>query len=131
MARLTSIAGQHGLWKSLRTLLRAWWGSDRIRTYPTTGRMLALHTGDRFLLLNQIWTVMHRDVKCGHSTAKVRLGISSETEKLSAELIVEASDVVSVRLKPAGLRIDGRMIPVWDADISILTSNLTAAKTTV
>ena len=131
MARLTSIAGQHGLWKSLRTLLRAWWGSDRIRTYPTTGRMLALHTGDRFLLLDRIWIVTCRDIKCRESSAHVRLEIRSESENQTAELICGASNVRSARLEPAGLRIDERIIPIWDEDISILASNLTATKATV
>ena len=128
MVMLIANVGPHGLWESLRTLLRAWWGSDRIRTFPTTGRILALRPGDRFLLMDQIWTVTLRDIKCGESTARVRLGISSEIENESAELIVDASDVRSAGVEPARLRIDGRMIPVWDVDFSLLPSNTFAGQ---
>lgn len=131
MAEPPSIAIRHGLSGAIRTLLRAWWGSDRIRTSPTTGRMLALHTGDRFLLLNQIWIVTSRDIKCRESSAHVRLEIRSETENRTAELICGASNVLSARLEPAGLRIDERIIPIRDDDISILASSLTATKATV
>ena len=93
--------------------------------------MLALHTGDRFLLLNQIWIVTSRDIKCRESSAHVRLEIRSETENRTAELICGASNVLSARLEPAGLRIDERIIPIRDEDISILASSLTATKATV
>ena len=131
MAEPPSIAIRHGLSGAIRTLLRAWWGSDRIRTSPTTGRMLALKTGDRFLLLDRIWIVTCRDIKCRESSAHVRLEIRSESENQTAELICGASNVLSARLEPAGLRIDERIIPIWDEDISILASNLTATKATV
>ena len=131
MTEPPSTAIRYGLSGAIRTLLRAWWGSDRIRTSPTTGRMLALHTGDRFLLLNQIWIVTSRDIKCRESSAHVRLEIRSETENQTAELICGASNVLSARLEPAGLRIDERIIPIRDEDISILASSLTATKATV
>lgn len=131
MAEPPSIAIRHGLSGAIRTLLRAWWGSDRIRTSPTTGRMLALKTGDRFLLLDRIWLVTCRDIKCRESSAHVRLEIRSESENQTAELICGASNVLSARPEPAGLRIEERIIPIWDEDVSILTSNLTAAKTTM
>ena len=123
MAHRQSPVARYGLWDSFRTLLQSWWRADRIRTSPTTGRMLALHPGDRFLLLNQIWTVTSRDIKCHESAARVRLGIRCESEPQTAELICGASDVVSTRTEPAGLRINGRIVPIWDDDFSLLPSN--------
>jgi hypothetical protein len=131
MARLTAISGQHGFWDSLRTLLQAWWGSDRIRTSPTTGRILALRPGDRFLLMDQIWTVTFRDIKCRDSSTRVRLGISSETRNQTAELNLRASGIDAKHAEPAILQIDDQIVPVWDAEISILPSNSFAADTTV
>ncbi len=122
---------RYGLSGAIRTLLRAWWGSDRIRTSPTAGRMLALKTGDRFLLRDRIWIVTSRDIKCRESSAHVRLEIRSESENQSAELICGASNVLSARLEPAGLRIDEWIIPIRDEDVSLLPSTLTAAKATV
>jgi hypothetical protein len=130
MARPTAIASQHGLWDSLRTLLQAWWGSDRIRTSPTTGRILALRPGDRFLLMDQIWIVTFRDVKCRDSSARLRLGISSETRNQTAELNLRASGVDAKRTEPAVLQIDDQIVPVWDAEISILPPKSFAADTT-
>ena len=124
MAHRPSEVARHGLWGSFRTLLQSWWRTDRIRTSPTTGRILALQTGDRFLLLNQIWTVTSRDIKCRESSANIRLEISSESENQTAELICGATDVVSARLEPAGLRINGRIVPIWDEDFSLLPSNI-------
>ena len=123
MARRSSSVARTGLWDSFRTLLQSWWRADRIRTSPTTGRILALHTGDRFLLLNQIWTVTSRDVKCRESSASVRLGIRCESEHQIAELICGATDVVSTRAEPVGLRINNRMVPIWDEDFSLLPSS--------
>ena len=131
MAEPPPTAIRHGLLGAMRILLRAWWGSDRIRTSPTTGRMLALKTGDRFLLRDRIWIVTSRDIKCCESSAHVRLEIRNESENQSAELICGAKNVLSAPLEPAGLRIDDRIIPIRDEDISILASNLTAAKVTV
>jgi hypothetical protein len=131
MARLTAISGQYGLWDSLRTLLQVWWGSDRIRTSPTTGRILALRPGDRFLLMDQIWIVTFRDIKCRDSSARVRLGISSETRNQTAELNLRASGVDAKCAEPAILQIDDQIVPVWDAEISILPSNSFAADTIV
>ncbi len=122
VAERSSTVVRNGLWGSFRTLLQSWWRIDRIRTSPTTGRMLALHAGDRFLLLNQIWIVTSRDIKCCESSTGVRLGIRSETENQTAELICGTSDTISTRLQPAGLRIDGQIIPVWDEDFSLLPS---------
>jgi hypothetical protein len=82
-----------------------------------------LHTGDRFLLLNQIWTVTSRDVKCRESSANVRLEIRCESEPQTAELICGATEVVSNRAEPAGLRINDQIIPIWDEDFSLLASN--------
>ena len=126
MAHRQSPVARYGLWDSFRTLLQSWWRADRIRTSPTTGRMLALHPGDRFLLMNQIWTVTSRDIKCSESAASVRLRILCESENQTAELICGASVTVSVHTQPAGLRIDGRIIPIWDEDFSLLSSNATA-----
>ena len=126
MAHLPSPVASSGLWGSFRTLLQSWWRADRIRTSPTTGRMLALHPGDRFLLLNQIWTVTSRDIKCSESAASVRLRILCESENQTAELICGATVTVSVHTQPAGLRIDGRIIPIWDEDFSLLSSNAAA-----
>ena len=126
MSERTSAVARHGLWESFRSLLQSWWQTDRIRTSPTTGRMLALHTGDQFLMLNQIWTVTSRDIKCRESSASVRLGIICESENQTAELILGTSDVASVQAQPAGLRIDGRIIPIWDEDFSLLPSNTAA-----
>ena len=123
MAERSSTAARNVLWESFRSLLQSWWRVDRIRTAPTTGRMLALHPGDRFLLLNQIWTVTSRDIKCHESAARVRLGIRCESEHQIAELICRASDVVSTRTEPAGLRINGQIVPIWDDDFSLLPSN--------
>ena len=92
--------------------------------------MLALHPGDRFLLLNQIWTVTSRDIKCRESSASVRLGIRCESEHQTGELICGATDVVSTRMEPAGLRINDRIIPIWDDDFSLLPSS-TLEETTV
>ena len=131
MVKLTAIASEHGLWDSLRTLLQAWWGSDRIRTSPTTGRILALRPGDRFLLMDQIWIVMFRDIKCRDSSARVRLGISSETRNQTAELNLRASGVNAKRVEPAILQVDDQIVPVWDAEISILLSNSFATDETV
>jgi hypothetical protein len=85
--------------------------------------MLALHPGDRFLLLNQIWTVTSRDIKCHESAARVRLGIRCESEHQTAELICGATDVVSTRTEPAGLRINGQIVPIWDDDFALLPSS--------
>ena len=126
MAHRQSPVARYGLWDSFRTLLQSWWRADRIRTSPTTGRMLALHPGDRFLLLNQIWTVTSRDIKCSESAASVRLRILCESENQTAELICGATVTVSVHTQPAGLRIDGRIIPIWDEDFSLLSSNAAA-----
>jgi hypothetical protein len=93
--------------------------------------MLALKTGDRFLLLDRIWIVTCRDIKCRESSTRVRLEIRSESENQTAELICGASNLLSTRLEPAGLRIDEQIIPIWDEDVSILAPNLTAAKATV
>lgn len=123
MAHQQSPVARYGLWDSFRTLLQSWWRADRIRTAPTTGRMLALHPGDRFLLLNQIWTVTSRDIKCRESSARVRLGICCESEQQTAELICGATDVVSTRTEPAGLRINGQIVPIWDDDFSLLPSS--------
>ncbi len=123
MAHRSSPVARAGLWGSFRILLQAWWRADRIRTSPTTGRILALHTGDRFLLLNQIWTVTSRDIKCRESSASIRLGIRCESEPQTAELICGATDAVSTRTEPAGLRINDRIIPIWDEDFSLLPSN--------
>lgn len=131
MDRLTAISGRHGLWDSLRTLLQAWWGSDRIRTSPTTGRILALRPGDRFLLMDQIWIVTFRDIKCRDSSARLRLRISSETRDQTAELNITASGVDAKRSEPAVLQIDDQIVPVWDAEICILPSKSFAADTTV
>ncbi|MFO1003008.1 MAG: hypothetical protein U0936_21970 [Planctomycetaceae bacterium] len=123
MAHRQAPVARSGLWDSFRTLLCSWWHADRIRTSPTTGRILALHTGDRFLLLNQIWTVTWRDIKCRESSASVRLGIRCESEQQTAELICGATDVVSTRTEPAGLRINNRIIPIWNEDFSLLPSS--------
>jgi hypothetical protein len=93
--------------------------------------MLALKTGDRVLLRDRIWIVTSRDIKCRESSAHVRLEIRSESENQSAELICGASNVLSARLEPAGLRIDEWIIPIRDEDVSLLPSTLTAAKATV
>ena len=85
--------------------------------------MLALHPGDRFLLLNQIWTVTSRDIKCRESSASVRLGIRCESEQQTAELICRATEGVSTRTEPAGLRINDRIVPIWDEDFSLLPSS--------
>lgn len=131
MARLTSLVGENGLWESLRALLQAWWGSDRIRTFPTTGRILALRTGDRFLLMEQIWTVTFRDIKCHESLARVRLGLSAETHKEVVELFMNTSGLRATQPETAGLRIDGKMIPVRDEDISLLPSKISTRMETV
>jgi hypothetical protein len=88
--------------------------------------MLALHTGDQFLLRNQIWTVTSRDIKCSEFAASVRLRILCESENQTAELICGASVTVSIHTQPACLRIDDRLIPIWDEDFSLLSSNATA-----
>lgn len=72
--------------------------------------------------MNQIWTVTSRDIKCRESSASVRVGILCESEHQTAELICRATDVVSTRVEPAGLRINGRIIPIWDEDFSLLPS---------
>lgn len=131
MAHRQSPVARSGLWGAFRTLLQSWWRTDRIRTSPTTGRILALHTGDRFLLMNQIWTVTSRDIKCCESSARVRLGIRCESEHQAAELIGGATDVVSSRTEPAGLHINGRTIPIWDEDFSLLPSNAVEGVATV
>lgn len=123
MAHRSSSVARSGLWTSFRNLLQSWWFADRIRTSPISGRVLALHTGDRFLLLNQIWIVTSRDVRCRESLASVRLRIRCESEPRSAELICETTDVVSSRNESVGLRINGRMVPVWDEDFSLLPSS--------
>lgn len=85
--------------------------------------MLALQAGDQFLLWNQIWTVTSRDIKCRESAASVRLRILCESENQAAELICGASEAASVHSQPAVLRIDGRIIPIWDEDFSLLSSH--------
>jgi hypothetical protein len=131
MARLTALASHYGLWDSLRTLLQAWWGSDRIRTSPATGRLLALRPGDRFLLMDQIWIVTFRDIKCRDSSVRVRLGIRSETSNQTAEFNLRASGVDAKRSEPAVLQIDDQIVPVWDAEICILPLKSFAEETTV
>lgn len=90
--------------------------------------MLALHPGDRFLLIHQIWTVTGRDIKCGESTVCLRLKIRCESEQQTAELICPATEVVSTRMDPAALQINGQTIPVWDEDLSLLPSKRVEAE---
>jgi hypothetical protein len=81
--------------------------------------------------MDQIWIVTFRDIKCRDSSARVRLGISSETRSQTAELDLRASGIDAKHAEPAILQIDDQIVPVRDAEISILPSNSFAADTTV
>ncbi|KAA1261377.1 hypothetical protein LF1_39240 [Rubripirellula obstinata] len=47
---------------TIRDLIAAWYYTDRIRVSPTTGRLLALQVGDRFVIRGESYEVLRREV---------------------------------------------------------------------
>ena len=108
-------------WNSLLDVLRAWWRSDQVRIEPAAGRLLAISAGSRILMHDSIWTVTVRDVQTQDSYVRVRYVLDSD--RGLAELFVNFDSELEGR-SPTGVLKDGsRTIPVWDADVIVLTNH--------
>ena len=101
--------------ESLCDLLEVWYGRDRIRISPTSGRLLNLNPGNQVLLFEELYQISSKDVSEEDAGIQVCYELSSGS---STKLLV-------VRSNPRGsegvLQNKTFERTVFDEDIVVLT----------
>lgn len=74
---------------TMKALFKSWYAVDRIRIFPTTGRLLSLNVGNSILLRDQFYTVQERRIHGdeAHQQAVFHLVHSDGDATLTVSLI--------------------------------------------
>lgn len=134
MAMRTAVS--KGRWSqllsSIFSVLHAWWMTDRIRVPESSGRLLTLQPGKRFVCHGRVWFVMTREVKCqdGAAWVKYRLhadgdcsaGDSSAADLEVAELLLSLDQEGRTAQFSAVLSGASETNFVTDTDVTILNA---------
>ncbi len=100
---------------SLRDLAAAWWMTDRVRISPSSGRLLGLRPGDRFVFRGESFTVVARSVQptaTGHE-----LVYRVESSLGDGSLVVARDALANTTF--GEVQLPTRCFPIFDSDIVI------------
>ena len=100
-------------------LIASWMRSDQIRVSPTTGRLLGLQAGDRFVLRGDAYVVQSREVDDLDSTKQLVYELSSSRGR--CRLAVDVSQVLATA---SGQIVSetGDSMTVFDDDVAMLAA---------
>ena len=104
--------------KSLRDLVAAWHQADRVRISPSTGRLLGLNPGDRFVFRGESFTMIARSVQ--QTATGVELVFQVASSLGDGNLVVVQETTLGTT---AGkLDVPPLNLAIFDSDIVLLPS---------
>lgn len=107
------------LTSALRRLVQSWWGVDRIRVAPSTGRLLSLQTGDTVVLFDEIYSVARRKVFATNDGHEVVCELTHADGEANLRMLSSARVQHATHAK---LVADGTVVDVFDDDVFIVRS---------
>ena len=103
------------LFRSVCDIIACWYGSDRVRVAPTTGRLLGLQEGDRFLTDGNTFEVLSRSVGDIHSGCNIVYRLSSSAGDAVLQIVPQQND----RSPAAIMKIDGVEQEIFDEHVTM------------